>query len=328
MYKMMLYLLLALIILTLAACKPKTQSAPLTPVTLTLDWTPNTNHTGLYVALDKGYYRDCGLDVKIMQPGQGYTDQLVASGKSELGVSFQENVTRARSEDIPLISIAAILQHNTSGFASLKSAHIQSPKDFAGKRYGSWDSPSELAILKAITQKAGADFSKVKVVSGITDFFATIGRDADIEWIYWGWEGIQAQQRKLDINFIPLRELDPVMDYYTPVLITSDALVKTRPALIKSFLEATEKGYQFCIAQPDSAAAILLKHAPELNPDLVKASQTYLSARYQEDSPVWGWQKPQVWKDFGDWMQEHKLLSKPVDTGLAFTNRFLPKRPR
>lgn len=313
-----------LMLVMLAAVSCKRAAKELIPVTVTLDWTPNTNHTGLYVALEKGWFRREGLDVKIVQPGQGYTDQIVATGKSQFGISYQENVTRARAEGIPLVSIAAVIQHNTSGFASLKEAGITSVKDFEGKRYGSWDSPSEMAVLAAIMQKNGADISKVKVVSGITDFFSTIGRDADFEWIYQGWDGIEASLRKMELNYLPLRELEPALDYYTPVIVSSEQIIKTNPDLVRKFLKATEEGYSFAIANPEQAADILLRHAPELKPELVKASQLFLSDQYQADSPVWGMQKHEVWVNFTDWMLAQKLLSQPIDLTKAYTNAFLP----
>ncbi len=184
------YIIIALtLVLCLSSCKTKSskqEQAELQKVSVTR-LTPNTNHTGIYVAKELGYFQEQGLEVDILQPGQNVTDQIVATGKSEFGVSYQENVIRARSENIPLVSIAAVIQHNTSGFASLKKAGIKSPLDFEGKRYGSWDSPSELAILRATMEKYGADFNKVTVISGIYDFFSTIGKDADFEWIYDGW---------------------------------------------------------------------------------------------------------------------------------------------
>src|SRR6478672_5656716 len=127
-------------LLVLAGCQssePKEKAnqtkKELKKVTVVLDWTPNTNHTGLYVAKEKGYFKEQGLDVEIIQPGQTGADQLIASGKADFGVSYQESITQARVQGVPLVSIAAIIQHNTSGFASPAAKNIVSPKDFAGK---------------------------------------------------------------------------------------------------------------------------------------------------------------------------------------------------
>ncbi|MDZ4121010.1 MAG: ABC transporter substrate-binding protein, partial [Candidatus Cloacimonadaceae bacterium] len=124
-----LIMLLVSFLFSIVSCKAKPRNE-MDQVTITLDWSPNTNHTGLYVAQELGYFAEEGIEVSIMQPGQAMTDQIVASGTSHFGISYQENVIRARSENIPLVSIAAVIQHNTSGFASLAKDKITSPKDF------------------------------------------------------------------------------------------------------------------------------------------------------------------------------------------------------
>ncbi|MCF6094242.1 ABC transporter substrate-binding protein [Microaerobacter geothermalis] len=304
----------------------ETAKQELQKVTVMLDWFPNTNHSGLYVAKDKGFYEEQGLDVEIVQPGEGSTaDQLVAAGKADFGISYQEGVTQARANDIPLVSIAAIIQHNTSAFASLKEAQITSPKDFEGKRYGGWGSPVEEAVLKAVMEKAGADFSKLENVTlGATDFFTSIGRDADFEWIYYGWDGVEAERRGIDLNFIMLKDLDPALDYYTPVIVTNEQHVAEQKDLVKKFMAATAKGYDFAIQNPSEAADILLKNAPELNADLVKASQGWLSEKYQDDAEQWGIQKTQVWERYAQWMYDRQLIPKMIEADKSFTNEFLP----
>ncbi len=295
-------------------------------VTVMLDWFPNTNHTGLYAALENGYYKEQRLDVEIVQPGEGGTaGQIVASGKADFGVSYQEGVTQARSTGIPIVSIAAVIQHNTSAFASLKEEGITTPKDFEGKRYGGWGAPMEEAVLKAVMKADDADFSKVEMVTlGATDFFKSIGRDADFEWIYYGWDGVEAERQGIELNTIMLKDLDPALDYYTPVLITNEDNIKNNPELVEKFMAATSKGYAYAIDNPEKAADILIKNAPELNEELVKKSQQYLSPLYQDDAEQWGVQKEEVWKRFADWMYERRLTEKNIDTNAAFTNEFLP----
>ena len=319
---LILSLLIALLLLSFA-CKPKDKTEALEKVSITLDWTPNTNHTGLYVAQDLGYFKAAGLEVQILQPGQAITDQVVASGKSDFGISYQENVIRARSESIPIVSIAAIIQHNSSGFASLKSANIKSPKDFEGKRYGSWDSPSELAILETVMKKTDADINKVKIVSGVYDFFSTIGKDADFEWIYEAWDGVEAKRRGIELNYIPLRDLDPVFDYYTPALITNQSMIDSKPELVSKFAQAVAKGYEYAIQNPEQAAAILVKSVPELDAELVKASQVYLADKYKAEASQWGVQKSEVWDRFIDWMYQNRLIPIRIDSQSAYSNRFL-----
>ncbi len=329
--------ILLLALLLVAGCSPGSDSpgnqndrssAPdsreLQPVTVMLDWTPNTNHTGLYVARDKGWYADEGLQVDIVEPTEGGTTQLVATGKAQFGVSYQEDVTQARASDVPVVSIAAVIQHNTSGFASLKDKGITRAHQMENKRYGGWGSPSEEAVLKAVMENDGGDFGKVQILNiGSADFFTAVERDVDFAWIYYGWTGIEAEQRGLKLNFLELSELEPALDYYTPVLITSEQLIKDNPEFVEKFMRATAKGYEYAIKQPDEAARILLKNVPELNEQLVLASQRYLSPRYRDDAARWGEQNPQVWERYAGWMYQHKLLPKMIDTKKAFTNEFL-----
>lgn len=306
---------------------PEQEKAATQKVTVMLDWFPNTNHTGLYVAKDKGFFKEQGLDVEIVQPGEGSTaDQLVAAGKADFGISYQESVTQARSTGIPLVSVAAVIQHNTSAFASLKEANITSPKDFAGKRYGGWGSPVEEAVIKAVMEKAGADPSQVKNITlGATDFFTSIGRDADFEWIYYGWDGVEAQRRGMQLNMIILKDLDPALDYYTPVIVTNEKHISEQAELVKKFMAATAQGYQWSIENSAGAADILLKNAPELNADLVRESQAWISKKYQDDASRWGLQKEEVWARYANWMFERGLIKNSIEANKAFTNEFIPQ---
>lgn len=304
--------------------QPKTT---LTPVTIMLDWSPNTNHTGLYVAKDKGYFAREGLDVKIIQPStDGTVEQLVATGKADFGVSQQEQVTTARTNDIPVISLAAILQHNTSGFASNTSKKILTAKDFEGKTYGGWGLPSEDAMLKALMQKEKADFSKLKIVNiGEADQLTSLSKDIDLTWIFYGWTGIEAELRQQKLNMIWLKDVDPALDYYTPVIITGEKMTTDKPELVRSLMKAVSDGYKYAISNPQDSAEILIKNAPEANPELIRKSQAWLSPKYQDDAARWGEQKTAVWENYAKWLVDRQLLPKMIDPAKAFTNNFLPQ---
>lgn len=295
-------------------------------VTVVLDWTPNTNHTGLYAAKDKGYFKEEGLDVEIIMPGEAGADQLTASGKADFGVSYQESITEARVQGVPLVSIAAVIQHNTSGFASPAEKNIKSPKDFEGKTYGGWGAPVEKSVIDSLMKKENANIDKVSIVNmGDADFFTAVKRDIDFAWIYYGWTGVEAELRGEKINMVYLTDYSEKLDYYTPVLATSEKMIADDPDTVKAFVKAAARGYEFAIDQPGEAADILLKNAPDLDSELVKKSQEWLSPRYQDDASRWGEQKLEVWENYADWMHENGLLDKELDAGKAFTNDFLPE---
>lgn len=293
-------------------------------ITLVLDWYPNTNHTGLYVALEKGFFKEEGLEVSIVQPMKLSTEQLVAIGNGEFGVSFQEYVTYARAEGLPIVSIASIVQHNTSGFAWLKGT-MNSPKDWEGKVYGGWGTELEEAVIRTIAKKYGIDPAKIKVQDvGQLDFVTGLKQKVfDFQWVFYGWSVIGAKVQGVEIDFIYMKDIDEVFDYYTPVIITSEKIIKEAPDLVRKFLRAVKKGYLYAVENPIESARILLKYAPELDEKLVIESQKYLSAKYIEDAPKWGYQDPKVWRRFYEWMKDNGLIGE-LEIEKAFTNEFLP----
>jgi ABC-type nitrate/sulfonate/bicarbonate transport system substrate-binding protein len=324
--KKIFLLICTAILLTACGGGETEQKNQLKKVSVVLDWTPNTNHTGLYVARDKGYFEEQGLDVEILKPGEAGADQLVASGKAEFGVGYQEGVTQARVQDVPIVSIAAVIQHNTSGFASPKEKGITSPTDFQGKKYGGWGSPVEKAVMSSIMKQQNADVEKVDFVNiGDTDFFTAVKRDVDFAWIFYGWTGIEAEIRGEELNMLYVKDYSEKLDYYTPVLTTNEKMIENDPDTVKAFLTAASKGYELAMDNPEEAAQILLEAEPDLDKELVMKSQEWLAPRYQDDAERWGEQKLEVWENYADWMYENQLLDKKLESKKAFTNEFLPK---
>ncbi|MHA0857485.1 ABC transporter substrate-binding protein [Paenibacillus sp. CMAA1364] len=294
-------------------------------IKVALDWTPNTNHTGLYVAIDQGYYTEEGLSIEIIPPGAGGADTMVASGAVPFGISYQEGVTVARTQDVPLVSIAAVIQHNTSGFAAPVDRNIKTPKDFENKNYGGWGSPIEEAVMGSIMKTNNADYDKVKMVNmGDADYFTAVKRDIDFAWIFYAWTGIEAELRNEPLDMLYVKDYATELDYYTPVIVTNEKQIQDEPELVKAFLKATSKGYQYAIDKPEEAAEILIKAVPDLDKELVIASQKWLSPRYTDDAPRWGEQKPKVWSGYTDWLLSLDLLEKEIDITKAYTNEFLP----
>ncbi len=297
-------------------------------VTLVLDWVPNTNHTGLYVALENGYYEEEGLDVEIIQPTAGGSADLIAAGQGEFGISYQEQVTYARTaqDPLPVKAIAAVIQHNTSGFASPADKNIETAKDFEGKKYGGWGSPVEEALLRGLMEKEGGDFNKLEMIDiDASDFFASVENHVDFTWIYYGWDGVAAELRDFDINFIKLQDVEADLDFYTPTIIAHETLLNDKPELAKKFLKATSKGYEFAIDKPEEAGKVLLKYVPELDEKMVVASQKYLAKEYKSEVQRWGEMKEEVWETYGNWMFENNLLESELEAEKAFTNEFLPE---
>jgi ABC-type nitrate/sulfonate/bicarbonate transport system substrate-binding protein len=292
-----------------------------------LDWTPNTNHTGLFVAQEKGWFNEAGLKVIITQPPEDEALALVGAGKAEFGVTFQESMGPAIAKErdaLPVTAVAAIISHNTSGIMSLKASNIQRPADLAGKRFASWETPLVTAVIRDIVTNDGGDFGAVRMIpNSATDALSALKTDIDAIWIYYAWDGIAAEVNNIDINYLDLGTLDSRLDFYTPVLVAKTDWAAANSETVKKFMEAVSRGYNFAIENPAEAAEILLKHAPELDRELVMRSQEYLKTRYQGDAKRWGEIDPQRWGGFYRWMFEQGLLEKDIGSG-GFTNEYLP----
>ena len=326
MKKLMKSLLAAACIVTLSGCGSQTSTEETKEVTLVLDYVPNTNHTGIYVAQNKGYFEEEGLKVNIIEPGDNNTSAaLVAAGKGQFGISYQEDVTYALTaeEPMPIKAIATIIQHNTSGFVTLKDSGITSPKDFEGKTYAGWQSLSEEAVIKAVMNNAGADFDKLTMVGADVSGLSQLNSGIDILWEFKGWAIIKAEMEGMEFNYMPLNTLDERLDYYTPVVITNNDMIENDPETVQKFMNAVKKGYEFAIDNPDEAAEILHEYIPDYDLDFLKESQAYLSAEYAKDADSWGVMKDSVWDGYTDFMYENGLISKKITAGEQYTNEFL-----
>lgn len=310
------------------AASAGSQTGDLKKVTFVLDWTPNTNHTGLYVAQEKGYFEEAGLEVEIVQPPEGGAELLVASGKAQFGVSFQDTMAPALVGDaaLPIQAVAAVLQHNTSGIISRKGEGMDRPSGLMGKKYATWESPVELATLQNVVEADGGDFSQVELIpSTVTDEVSALKTNSvDAIWIFYGWAGVKTELEGLETDYFDFADINPVFDYYTPVIISGTKFLEEEPETARAFLAALSKGYEDAISDPEGAAQILCQAAPELDPELVLASQEYLAGEYQADAPQWGYMDPECWNGFYQWLNENGLSDPELPEGIGFTNEYLP----
>lgn len=331
MRRLIAMVMVAVLCLAMTACggsKEEGSAAKdgeLKEVTLVLDYVPNTNHTGFYVAQEKGYFEEQGLKVNIIEPGDNDSTTLCAAEKAEFAITYQENVTYARTaeEPMPIRAIATIIQHNTSGFISAAEDNIKSPKDFEGKVYAGWQAPSEEAVLKAVMKAADADFSKLTMVGATGAGIEAMGDDIDLQWEFEGWAVINDRMNGHDVAYMPVNELDERLDYYTPVLITNETMINEDPETVKAFTAAVKKGYEFAIENPEEASEILLEVIPDTDPEFLLESQKFLSEQYSKDSDTWGVMKDEVWDNYTEFMHEYELISETIPASEQYTNEFI-----
>ena len=321
----------ALCFILVCACAVSAQDEKLTQITFSLDWTPNTNHTGVYAAKALGYYEEAGLDVQIVQPSENGALLMCAAGQAQFAVDAQDTMAASLDLDEPLgvTAVAAILQHNTSGIMSRAGDGITSAKGMEGKVYATWDIPVELEMIRYCMELEGADFNTVKLIpNNITDEPAALrAHQTDSVWIFYGWSGINAEVNEFDFDYWDFRSISEDLDYYTPVIIANNEFLQNSPETAKAFLAATVKGYEYAIEHPEEAAEFLIAGdntgSLEDARDLVYASQKWLSDQYTADAASWGVIDPARWDAFYNWLFSNGLTAHNL-TGIGFTNEFLP----
>ena len=323
MKKISKILILCLILVLAVSCGKSKNNQK---IKIVLDWVPNTNHTGLYVAKDLGYFKEAGLDVEIVQPPEGSTTALIGAGGAEFGISFQDTLAKsfAKENPVPVTAVAAILQHNTSGIISLKEKGIDSPKKLEGKKYATWEDNIEQAILKKLVTDDKGDFSKVKLIPyTITDVVTGLKTDVDAVWVYYAWDGIATERAGLQTNFLKIRDYGEELDYYSPVIIANNDFLKKNPEIAKKVLKAIKKGYEYAMKNPEESAKLLVKNSPELDINLLTASQKWISKEYQSDAKEWGIIDGNRWNRFYEWLYKNKAVEREIPKDFGYSNEYL-----
>ena len=316
--------------LALAGCSGKTDqpvmSEKKTPITFCLDYTPNTNHAGIYIAREKGFFAEEGVEVDIVQPAEDSSEAMVGTGQAQFGVSFQDYIANSYAGgNTGLVAVAAIIQHNTSGIMSPKEKGISRAKAMEGQRYATWEMPVEQATIKQIVEKDGGDYSKVKLVPNTVEDEVS-GLKAglfDAAWVYEGWAVQNAALQGYDVNYFSFISVDEVFDYYTPVIVANSEFCIRNPEVAKGFMRAVKKGYEYAISDPDGAAEILCAAVPELDAALAKQSASFLAGEYQKDAASWGLIDADRWSAYFTWLNENKLVEKELDVNAGWTMDYL-----
>ncbi len=329
--KKLLSILLAITLLFLFTACGSNQQEVTEEITICLDWTPNTNHTGFFVADKLGYYEEAGIKVSIVQPPEDGAELMTASGQAQFGISFQDSLAPVFSTDSPMgiTAVSAIVQHNTSGIISRKGEGMNRPQGLEGKRYSTWNGPIELAIVETVMKNDGGNFSKLELIPNVVtnEAEALRNKDTDAIWIFYAWAGVACETAGLEFDYFNFIDIDPVFDYYTPVIIANNKFLEKKPETAKAFLAATKKGYEYAIENPEAAAQILIKGDTTGSllgsEELVTESQKWISEQYIADGEAWGAFDAERWNGFYSWLWEKGLIEKQIPENTGFTNDFI-----
>ncbi|HLI51284.1 MAG TPA: ABC transporter substrate-binding protein [Thermomicrobiaceae bacterium] len=325
MTKRALAVLLLLLIPALAACGSGSGSGSSPDVSVALDWYPNSDHAGLYLAQSRGYFKDQGLSVKLQVPSNpDDVLKLVGTGKNTFGVSYEPDVLLARAQGVPVVSIAAIVQQPLDTIMTLKSSGITQPKQLAGKTIGSSGLPGDQAILSTMMAADGSNVSKIKqqVNVGYDLVQALISKRVDaIIGGYFTHEAILAEQQGYPVNVMHVQDWG-VPTYYELVIVTSEDMVKNHPETVQRFVNAVVQGYDGARQDPTAALNAIAASYKEMDRKVENVGIQRLLPLFTAGAPSFGWQTSQRWVSYANWMTQHKLL-KGGNPNDAFTNKFV-----
>ncbi|HEY3164446.1 MAG TPA: ABC transporter substrate-binding protein [Candidatus Limnocylindrales bacterium] len=315
---------------------PSSTPPPTATVRLALDWTPNTDHTGFYVARSKGWYRDAAIDLKILPYGSAAPEDLLVAHQAECGISFQDSMTFAVARGADIVSVAAILQKTASAIGVLADGPIQRPRDLDGKTYAGFGYPNEDPTLKFVIKADGGKGTFKTATLDSAAYEALYNHQADFTIPFTAWEGVEAAQRGIKLRYFQFADYR-FPEFYQVVLACDRGWLERDPDAARRFVAATVQGFQFGADHPDEAAQILLEENPgvfDANKALPKASQEFLaSGGYLVDaSGVFGTQTLERWTGYSAFLYEQGLLTgadqkplaAPLDYATLFTNDYLP----
>jgi ABC-type nitrate/sulfonate/bicarbonate transport system substrate-binding protein len=304
-------------------------------VRLQLDWTPNTNHIGIYVALANGWYEEAGIDLEILPYGDTNPDTIVANGRADVAVSFPPNVIFSRAAGLELTSIAAVLQSNPTELTVLADSDIQSPKDFDGKTYAGFGLPYEGPQIRTVVVADGGTGDFEVATLDTFAYEALYNGRADFTEMFMTWEGIEADLRGIEIRSFKYSDYG-VPDFPGVVLVARTEDVEDGSAKLTKFLEVTRRGYEFAAESPEEASQVFLDHLPDAfpEPELVRRSTDALRSYFVVEGRRWGEQSEDDWKAYSHWFIEQDIVLDDDDNviesendlpgGPLFSNDLLP----
>lgn len=310
----------------LAGCAPA-KPAP-DAVTVQLSWFHTAEFAGFYVAVEKGFYAAENLTVSLL-PGGPNIDPLksVKDGTAQFGITSGNDLVRARAANTAVTAIMAIFRRSPLIVMSLPDSGIKRPQDLAGKTVGvisdrldsTWDAQF-LALLKRLNIDAQSmKFVTIQDYTGANEL--TSGRAQAVSGFFSTNEPVQARLDGLKLNLIFYSDYG--IQTYANALFAQDAWLNSQPDLVRRFVRATLKGYQYTLEHPAEAAQFTLKFDPALDLKLQTATMEAQIPLIDSGDGLIGLMDLAVWQSTQDALLKQGLLSAPIDLPAVFTNRFI-----
>lgn len=317
-------------VFTLAAAMSRTRPAgaqDLDAFTVPLDWYPNANHAGLFLAQDRGYYAEEGLQPEFYTPSDPTTVlQTVGAGRDAFGISYQTDLLLARAAGVPVTSILALTQRPLQGIMVLAENGITRPADLVGKTVGYPGIPSQEAFLATMLESDGASMDDVELVNIGFDLVPGVisGRVDAALGAFWTHEPILAAQEGFATDMLRVDDWG-VPPYYELIIVANEEDLTTQRERIDGFLRATRRGYQDALIDPEAALAALQAASPEVDVAVETEGLQLLIPAWTDANGQFGTQTTQQWQDYAAWMADNGLIPADLDVAAAWAGNLVPQ---
>jgi putative hydroxymethylpyrimidine transport system substrate-binding protein len=318
--------LTALTALLLTARLPGGARAAARKLTVALDWYPNADHAGLFLGQARGYFAAAGLTVDFYTPSDPTTVlQTVGAGKDDFGISYQTDVLLARAQGVPVVSIAALVQHPLLCIRAEKATQIARPHDLVGKTVGYPGIPSQEAFLATMLETDGAKLADVKLVDVSFNLVPSLisGQVDAVMGAYWTHETILAAREGHPVDILRVERWG-VPDYYELVLVASEQTVATRANVVTAFLRAVQRGYDAAIADQAAALDALAAAYEAVDRGVETEGLKLLVPVWTEGVTAFGEQTAARWDAYAAWMKQRRLIPNDLDVARAYRTTLLP----
>ena len=289
-------------------------------VRVILDWYPNAIHSFLYVAQEKGYFAEEGLNVELIAPAGG-SDGLTfpAAGKAEVGISYMNDATIGYADEgMDIKVLGAITQGSLNCMIALKENHITSPADFKGKKIGYTGSEPLRQMIIACAEGAGLtekDFELIDVGFDVETSLISKNVDAVCGGMI-NHEVMEMQHAGYEVDYWVLQDFG-VPDQYEIIMVAGKSAMEADPDLYDRFLAACRKGFSDVSADPEAGLDVLLAHEDAenyaLNREVETKSLEILLKMEQDSGKEFLSMDPEVWNQNTKWLVEKGLLKNEVD---------------
>ena len=326
------FFVLCLIWISLTGCEGRfsNDQESMEQVSLALDWFPNANHAGLFLAIEKGYFTEEGLEVSAYTPEDPASIlQTVGTGADDFGINYQPDLLLARDRGVPVLSVASIVQGPLNSVMTLETSGLKRPRDLDGKKIGYPGIPLNEPMLDTMLKYDGVTkgLEQVELVNvGFNLGASLISAKVDAcVGCFWTYESIAMKNQGFPVEIMRMEEWG-IPPYYELILVTNEDMNERNGKTVQKFVNAITRGYLEASRDPQAAVDSLIRAHPEIDPQIDRPGADLLAPLWKGDAPRIGWQSQATWEQFSLWMQNNELIDN-MDVSKAYSNSYVSNVP-